>query len=179
MGIANLTQIDAAALLGVTTRTLRDWEKRGEGPPRNDDGTYPGRQLVVWEVTRNIPAGEFDDQRERLNAAQAEKVEAENAVRRGELADVAQVTAAWVDHIAAARAKLLAIPSKCASQLTGITDANVLAAGLRAEISAALAELADYDVPAEPDAASEGVADVEAAADAHRKRVGRPRKAAQ
>jgi phage terminase Nu1 subunit (DNA packaging protein) len=179
MGIANLTQIDAAALLGVTTRTLRDWEKRGEGPPRNKDGTYPGRQLVVWEVTRNIPTGEFDDQRERLNAAQAEKVEAENAVRRGQLADVAIVAAVWTDHVAAARTKLLAIPSKLAPQLTAIHDPNVIAAGIRAEITAALAELAEYAPPAEPGGAGDGLEDMGAAADADRKRMGRPRKAPQ
>lgn len=179
MDTSRLTQIEAAALLSVTTRTLRDWEKAGAGIPRNDDGTYPGPALVAWEVSRHRQDGEFDDQRERLAAAQAERVEAENAVRRGQLADVAAVAAVWTDHVAACRARLLSLPSKLSPQLTGINDPNVLAAAIRAEINAALAELSEYELPAEPGDTGDGVAHLASAADADGQPVGRRRTKAQ
>jgi phage terminase Nu1 subunit (DNA packaging protein) len=88
---------------------------------------------------------DFDNQRERLAAAQAEKVEMENAIRRRQLADVAAVQAIWADHILAARAKLLSLPSKLGPQLANGTDPAAIAGRIRAEIYAALDELADAD----------------------------------
>lgn len=122
--------------------------------------------------------GEFDDQRERLAAAQAEKVETENAVRRGELAVMSDVQRVWADHIAAARAKLLAIPAKLAPQITGIHEPNVIAAAVRAEVTAALAELAEYEAPPGPDEGN-GMAPVEAAPEPDGEPVGGRRAAAQ
>ncbi len=54
-----LTQKQCAALLGVTPRTLRDWEtlardshpKAGTGMfPRNADGSYHFRGMVCWFI---------------------------------------------------------------------------------------------------------------------------------
>jgi phage terminase Nu1 subunit (DNA packaging protein) len=177
MNLTALNQTQAAALLTVAPRTLRDWHDA----PRNRDGSYNGPALVAYYVAKLAGnAGEFDDQRERLNAAQAEKVETENAVRRGEIAVVSDLERVWTDHIAAARAKLLSLPSKLAPQLAGINEPNVIAAAIRADIYAALSELAEYTptAPAESDA-PEGVADVDAAAGADGQPVGRRRKATQ
>lgn len=158
---------------------MRDWVDA----PRNGDGTYPGPALVAYYVAKLAATpGEWADQRERLAAAQAEKVEAENAVRRGQLADVALMVRVWQDHIAAARAKLLGIAAKLSPQLVGLNDPNVIAAAIRAEVSAALGELANYDPAAapgtEPGAAAAGMDDVEGAPEPDGKPVGRPRKKA-
>lgn len=176
VGIRNLNQQDAAALIGVTSRTLRDWSDA----PRNRDGTYSGPDLVAYYVAKvRGSADEFENQKERLAAAQAEKVEMENAVRRGELARRADVTRFWSDCQSAARAKFLGIAPKLAPQLRNLGDANVIAAAIRAEACAALAELADYE-PGGPEGMVEGDSSLEdAAAKPDRELVGRPRAKAQ
>jgi len=44
------SQDEAAAYLGITTRTLRRWERDGDGPPRVPKGRarYPWAQLRAW-----------------------------------------------------------------------------------------------------------------------------------
>ena len=172
--IQELTQTQAAALLSVAPRTLRDWHDC----PRNKDGTYPGPALVAYYVAKVTGGGEFDDQRQRLAAAQAEKVEHDNAVRRGELARMADVVRAWTDCIANARAKALSMAAKLSPQLVNIGDASVIAAAVRAEVYAFLAELADYDPGERAGLDQEREPDVVAAPGADGQPVGRPRKKA-
>lgn len=143
-----LNQQQAAWLLGVTSRTLRDWPDA----PRRADGLYDGRTLVAWAIARSGGSenAEHPTQRERLAAAQAEKVEVENRVRRGELVEVEQVGQEWDDLVLNARAKLLSLPSKIAPQLVGRTDPNAIRSIVREEINAALVELASESEP-DPD----------------------------
>ena len=138
--LLKLSQLEAATLLSVSTRTLRDWAKAGHGVPRNDDATYSGPALVAWYAD-HTRGSEFRDQRERLAAAQAEKVETENRVRLGELAEMSRVTEAWASHIAAARSRLLAMPAKLPVLLEG-RGAPAMATLIRTEVYAALHELA-------------------------------------
>jgi phage terminase Nu1 subunit (DNA packaging protein) len=147
--ITNLSQIQVATLLGITPRTLRDWADA----PRNDDGSYHGPAIVAYFIAKRCGSENEDGdrhptQRERLAAAQAEKVEAENRIRRGELVEIEQLGAEWDDLVLSARAKLLSLPTKVAPQLIGRTDPNAIRAILKTEINAALAELAR---PLEPD----------------------------
>jgi len=140
-GIAALSQIQAATLLGVTPRTLRDWADA----PRNGDGSYPGPAIVKYWAEKTFGTGGAEShptQRERLAAAQAEKVEAENRVRRGELVEIEQTATVWDDVVIATRAKMLSLPSKLAPQLVRQSDPNVIARALSDEIDHALAELA-------------------------------------
>ena len=143
--LRRLNQQQAAYILGVTSRSLRDWPDA----PRNDDGTYDAAPLVVWWLERDGKHGamrnssEFDNQRERLAAAQAEKVETENRLRRAELADMSEVAAAWQDHIIAAKSKLLSMPAKLGPQLVNCADAGTIAGRIRSEIYSALVELAE------------------------------------
>lgn len=134
---------------------------------------------VVEHLYRQGPAlapGDHENQRERLAAAQAERVEMENAIRRGQLAECAAVQAGWADHIAAARAKLLSMPAKLGPQLTNITDAGIAADKIRAEVYAAIDELAEWELPETTDDsggnAPENGASVEKPAAAQRERVG-------
>jgi len=148
-GINALTQTQVAALLGVTPRTLRDWADA----PRNGDGSYFGPAIVAYYIAKRVGADGEDGerhptQRERLAAAQAEKVEVENRVRRNELVEIEQVGAQWDDLILAAKAKFTVMPSKLAPQLVGRTDPNDIRLILKSEINAALIELAG---PSEPE----------------------------
>ena len=160
MTIAALTQIQAAALLSVAPRTLRDWHDA----PRNPDGTYSGPAIVAYYVAKITGnGGEFDDQRQRLAAAQAEKVERENAIRRGETADIAEVSRQWNDFTANCRARFLGLPTKLAPQLVNIADPAIIRAALSTEVRAALTELSDYEPPVEERAEGSNSADGEAA----------------
>lgn len=144
MQIRRLSQKAAAELLGVTSRTLRDWSHA----PRNEDGTYPGPELVQWLLDRRMPdEPDLSDQRQRLAAAQAEKVEMDNAVRRGELADMREVERFWTDCIANARAKLLALPTRLVAEMPEKFRAATLCRA-RELVRETLTELSEYKPPA-------------------------------
>lgn len=153
MNVHSLTQKQLAELFSVTPRSIRDWHS--EGLPRLEDGNYDGSACVAWYTDRD---GEFADQRQRLAAAQAEKAEAENAVRRSELADTAVVAAAWIEMIASARAKLLSLPTKLGPQLANVADVGAIAALIRVEVYAALAELAEPESTARQSGSRVGAA---------------------
>jgi hypothetical protein len=80
-------------------------------------------------------------ERARRDRATADKLEQELAVRSGELMVATDAAAAWTDHIAAAKTKLLSLPTKLPPLLEGKTG-PVMATLLRAEVHAALRELA-------------------------------------
>jgi phage terminase Nu1 subunit (DNA packaging protein) len=146
-----LKQKDAAELLGVAPRTLRDWDASADPPPRNEDGSYSGPALVAW-FTADGGAGDFDSQRERLAAAQAEKVETENAIRRGQLLFAEDAERLWTDLILAARSRLLAMPGKLAPTLADLSDPGAIATAIRVEVYAALTELSRCERPVRGDA---------------------------
>jgi hypothetical protein len=118
-----------------------------------------------------------------VDAAQADKVEMENAIRRKEMADLRDVSRSWGDMVAASRSRFLVVPTKLSTRLVNIGDPNVIAAAIRAELYAALAELAEYQpkVDTEQPAgdAAAGVPDLGAPAGPDGKRVGRRKPKAQ
>jgi hypothetical protein len=171
MNLSGLTQSQAATLLSISPRTIRDWHDA----PRNPDGTYPGPALVAYYVEKRTGAGDFDDQRQRLAAAQAEKVEHENLVRRGMLAQREAVVKFWTECLANMRAKILAMASKLGPQLVNIGDASIIAAAIRAECYAALAELAEWGADGREDVVAGSEEGPAAAAGPDGSGVGRPR----
>lgn len=139
VNLSRLNQQQAANLLGVTSRTLRDWADA----PRNGDGSYDGPQLVRWFVERAAGNTEFDNQRERLAAAQAEKVETDNALRRGEIVLVQSVVEEVGDYITTCCARLRNIGGKAATEFDPDTGRRVETIVDR-EVEAAIAELREY-----------------------------------
>lgn len=138
--LTRLNQQQIAFICGVTSRSIRDWADA----PRNSDGTYNAQEFVAWFIQRNSGSDgekEYNNQRERLAAAQAEKVETENRVRRAELADTKQMIDLWSGILAAVRAKLLSLPTKLGPQLVNNNDPAAIVSRIRAEVYAALDEL--------------------------------------
>jgi len=171
-----------ALLFGVTDKTVRSWIRAGmpvikAGGKGKGNGALVDLAIVIqWYLDENA----LDVARTRLATAQSERHELDNAKARGELAVVTDVVQFISDHNAAVRAKLLAVPSKLAPQLAGINEPNVIAAGIRAEIHATLAELAEWEpAEAEPEGAARRGSRVATAADADSKPVGRRRKETQ
>jgi len=142
--IHRLRQKVAAELLGVTDRTLRDWHDA----PRNADATYSGPALVAWALGRQTSDDlDLDQQRARLASAQAERVEHENGVRRGELAHREEVVCFWTDCIGNARTKLLQLPSRLRGELPPApTPAQVFDLARRL-VHETLTDLAEYEPP--------------------------------
>lgn len=159
--LTTLSQRQAAWLIGKSEKTLRDWVDF----PRNPDGTYNGQAIVKYVVDREKgdDSGEFIDNRDRLAAAQAERVEMENMIRRGEVCVIADIEKVFADHVVACRAKLLSMAAKLTPQLVG-KGTNDISRLIRAEVATALQELADYqpeEAGSEPD---QGVEVVDATA---------------
>jgi len=125
------------------------------------------------------------------NAARARKMEADAQMAELELLQAKRklvasddVAGAWVEVLAAMKAKLLALPSICAPICATETDLPTIQSILENQIREALDELSSYQphehagrtsVAGSGDSGSD--ANAEAAATSSRKRVGRPRKA--
>jgi hypothetical protein len=62
--------------------------------------------------------------------------------RLGELVPAADVREAWAGHITQAKVALLALPSKCAHELAGVSDPVVISQILRARVNEILMDLA-------------------------------------
>jgi hypothetical protein len=127
------------------------------------------------------------------NAARARKMEADAQMAELELLQAKRnlvssedVTAAWVDVLAAMKAKLLALPTKCAPICATEKDIKVIQSVIENQVREALDELSAY----QPDehagrttgtnsSSATGDGDIKAATTPKRSRVGRPRKAAK
>lgn len=128
----------------------------------------------------------YDEARTRKVNAEAEIAELQLTKARGELALVEDVIAAWVDVLAATKAKLMAIPTKTATILATENDPKIIKTELEDQVREALAELSNYDPLSDAGSTKQPVSETEGSDDnaqtpakAKRKRVGRPKKTAK
>ena len=80
----------------------------------------------------------------RLTKAKADLAELELAEQRGEVHRAAAVMRVWADNVMNAKTRMLSIPTKIAPELVG-KEIQEIQSKLKAEISEALKELAEYD----------------------------------
>lgn len=158
MELHALTQQAAATLLGVTPRSLRDWEQAGDGIPRNADGSYPGPALVAWYIARQ--SGDVLDamkERARKDSEHADSIALKNAETRGDIARISvmeeEVGSLLSDH----RTNMLGFPSKAAPQLVGL-NADQIRDRLESGVHELLGDLADYRPCARKGQRKEGAA---------------------
>ena len=117
----SLNRSETAQKLNVSLTTLDNWRRKG------CPHTKIGKQ-VFFEITAlnhwldNRSNGELDytQERAKLTSLQAEKVTLDLEQQRGKLLPLEMVILAWQGQVANARAKLLALPPKVASQVLGI-----------------------------------------------------------
>ena len=132
-----------------------------------------------------IQDADYNAARARKMEADAQMAELELLQAKRKLVSADDVTAAWVDVLAAMKAKLLALPTKCAPICATEKDIKVIQSVIENQVREALDELSAY----QPDehagrttgtnsSSATGDADVKAAPASKRGRVGRPRKAA-
>lgn len=146
--ITPLTQIQAAALRGVTTRRLRQLDSEDNPPPKLSDGGYDPQAYGKWLRRHwSVPEGEHDyeTERARLTHHQANKTALEEQVLAGHLLTAEEVEAAWTAMIGAFRARMLGVPGRAAQSVIATTDISEAEQIIRALVYEALSELADYD----------------------------------
>ncbi len=181
-----ITQSQAAELVGVTARRLRQIAQADDGPPQDFNGQYPAREFGEWLKRRHLSGisvgkdGEVYDlevERARLAKEQADKTAMENEERRGKLIDAEKAAGWWVQIITNAKTKILAIPTKAAPLVLGCKSLAQAKDVLEKLIHESLTELSATNPSAI--AGSEGAPGMETAAAPDGEPVGRPRKKAK
>lgn len=138
-----VTAKELGELLGRSARHIRQLTADGI-LTRVARGKYPlAENLKSYLLMLETPSEPGEMRRERLRVvqAQAEKLERENAVARGELIEIELVGQEVEDSFARCRARLMAVPGNVAATVVGETDPNVVQSRVMDEVSAALNEL--------------------------------------
>ena len=135
--IDNLSQQEAALLLGFTARTLRDWPDA----PRNTDGSYNAWNLVPWAMKR-ADGLDLNTERARLAKWQADKAQQDVEHRIGESLWREDVFHWVAGMIETAKARLIQIP-EAVGQVVPRDIAELVVTENRRLICEALDELAD------------------------------------
>jgi phage terminase Nu1 subunit (DNA packaging protein) len=155
----SLNRSETAQKLSVSLTTLDNWRRKG--CPHTKTGKQVYFEIEVlnrWLDNRSSGELDYTQERAKLTRLQAEKVTLELEQQRGNLLPMELVIAAWQGHIANARAKLLALPPKAASQVLGMESYLEVEQAIRDIIYEALDELADNGVPKEYEQRLEGLA---------------------
>lgn len=146
-----LTQTQAAALRGISSRRLRQLESESENPPpRNEKGKYPIAEFGEW--LKKIYSGaqhDYERERARLTHHQANEKALQVSILEGELVPLDQITNHWVSLSSNMRAKLLSLPTKVAQITLANTNLKNLEAAIRVLVYEALNEIATDGIPDE------------------------------
>lgn len=185
--MAILTQEQAAEVVGLTARRLRQLADEGNGPAQTAGGQYEAREIGRWfrerlmselGVAEDGKVYDYEAERARLTKAQADKTELEAAELAGHLVRVEDVETEWSRMLGSVRARLLSLPTKAAPRARVAVNDEEAAALIEAEVVEALQELSTDGIPPttrerrQRSQADGAGADAAAAADGER--VGRP-----
>ena len=147
----NRTQISDA--FGVSLTTVDKWRKKGCPCVEVEKKfSFTVRDVSDWLRNRDLETdGDLDlsQERAKLTRLQAEKATLELEQQRGKLLPLEMVIVAWQGQVANARAKLLALPPKVASQVLGMESYVEVEHAIREIIYEALDDLASDGVPEE------------------------------
>jgi phage terminase Nu1 subunit (DNA packaging protein) len=156
-----LNQDQAAALLGVSARRLRQIELEDNTIPRSYDSNgnprgYPVQGYGRWmharwagQISQDDDGKVYDEKLEkaRLTHHQANNEALKEQQARGELLPAGLVIEMGAALVAASRAKVLAIHSKCRSRFPGLEQE--IADEIEALSREALSELGSDGLPAD------------------------------
>ncbi len=143
---------EVAALFGKSSRWISDLRAKGEMPP---DNATLGEFIAAWGSLTAASAGGFkgkpiDIAKARSAAAKAEQDEIRTAALKGAYLPRAGVTHAVQGAFARVRAKLLALPSKCAPAISAMKSPVAIQEKLTELVHEALDELASTTIGGEP-----------------------------
>jgi phage terminase Nu1 subunit (DNA packaging protein) len=106
-----VTRQDMAGLLGVSLRTFSELEAKGAvTPTHRGKGGQPSAYDVRVTIRAYLAWKAKEAPRDRLFRLQADKVEIENKVRKGELLEAGAVAAEWSQLATGVRRAVTALP---------------------------------------------------------------------
>ena len=146
----SLNRSETAQKLNVSLTTLDNWRRKG--CPHTKTGKQVFFEIAAikrWLDNRSSGELDYTQERAKLTRLQTEKVKLELEQQRGKLLPLEMVILAWQGQIANARAKLLALPPKAASQVLGMESYVEVEHAIRDIIYEALDEIAGDGVPKE------------------------------
>ena len=156
-----VNKTELSEIIGVSQRTLTTWQKNGM--PIAVDGTrgtenlYDTEEIIQWMIHRELQRRisdhggdeaelyDYEMERARLTHHQANIASLDEQVKEGKLIPSEIVETAWVDFVAAFRAKTLSIPTKAAHHFITLSDLNQIQDCLKEHLNEALSELSEYD----------------------------------
>lgn len=140
---------EVAGLFGKSSRWISDLRAKGELP---EDGATLGEFVAAW-TSHHAGVGKgkaIDQHKARLAAEKADEAAMKNAEKRRELLPRVEVTLAVQGAFSRVRAKLLALPSKCAPAISSMKSPVAIQDKLTELVHEALAELAGTIVGGQP-----------------------------
>lgn len=155
--IVEVTEVELAEYLGLSTRRIRQLVKEGVCV-KSQRGRYDLKGSVLGYInsirqddrqkTTDIEKLKLTREAEQLMHERLKKRKTELEVSKLEkkMHTSEDVEYFWNAMVLAAKAKITAIPVKCAPVLVGIEDRKEIQSILKREISEALSELANYDI---------------------------------
>lgn len=149
----DLNRSEISAAFGVSMPTIDEWRKKG--CPCHQSGkkwVFTVHKVSDWLRARDIESSgtlDLGQERAKLTKLQAEKTTIELEQTRGNLIPFELVVETWQGHIANARAKLLGLPPKVASQVLSMESYVEVEHVIRGIIYETLDELAGDGVPEE------------------------------
>ena len=146
----SLNRSETAQKLNVSLTTLDNWRRKG--CPHTKTGKQVFFEIAAikrWLDNRSSGELDYTQERAKLTRLQAERVTFDLEQQRGKLLPLEMVISAWQGQVANARAKLLALPPKAASQVLGMESYVEVEHAIRDIIYEALDELAGDGVPKE------------------------------
>jgi phage terminase Nu1 subunit (DNA packaging protein) len=142
---------DLAAVFRVAEKTIWAWVAagmpilhRGSRGAQGDSAQLSFRACAEWYFAENYERLELTRQQTRVAHEQATKLQMENALREGRMANLDHVAKARALELTNFRARLRAAPSKLAPRVNP-ENPNLAADLIAAELDVILAELADAD----------------------------------
>lgn len=144
-------QEQIAAVFGVAPKTIVEWQEQGfpiafRGGP-GVASEYESAECIRWMVDRELKKIQSESPNDRLARAKAESVEMDNAERRGQLVQAAQLEPKLSAAFVAAREKWLDAVPRLARELP--VDIDAREALLQAEFEAFLKRLASWSSAAD------------------------------
>lgn len=149
----NLTLQNAHTVTGWHTDTIKRW--LSEGCPHTMTGSRYHlnlKEVIRWReaqmkarASTSSDPEELDPRHEkaRLDKAKADEQEAKNALRDGELMEVAQVEDAWTRVVMAIRSGVMALGSRLAPELVGLDTERQIKARIDQEARVVLSDLSN------------------------------------
>lgn len=159
MDISDLTKKEVSEVMGKTMKTIDDWCNKGlPFEKKGRSYSFDLRQVIQWreenlagmthgvrKIDQGILEHKLDKEKEdaRLKHEQANKVEMENAVRRGELIVTDSAEAWWSIQLVNMRNKIMSIPTKLTPRIIGEDDKSIVSEIIKEACIDALNELSD------------------------------------